>query len=87
MSTTHIAGPVITIGSRKIQRCSVCGEKLGDNLPFLQGRVASAGGPPEFLSWPVGELVQFDGNRQSVLAHADGDQLPDDSCIGLVEEA
>lgn len=85
MSVTHIAGPVAQIGPRKIQRCIVCGEKMADNIDILEGRVAAVGGPPEFLSWPPEELVQYDGNRRSVLAHEDGSNLPADSCIDLVE--
>ena len=86
MSVTHIAGPVAEIGDRKIQRCIVCGEKLEDNFAILSGMVASVGSaPPKFLSWEVGCLVQVDGNRRSTLAHDDGTNLPDDSCIDLVE--
>lgn len=86
MSVTHIAGPVITIGDRKIQRCSVCGEKLNDNLAILLGRLAAIGEPPKFLSWPVGEPVRFDGPAQFIVPHKDGDHLPPDCCIALVED-
>lgn len=88
MSVTHIAGPVIEIGRRKIQRCSVCGEKLCDNLPHLQGRVhaVSTSGDPGFLSWEAGRLVRVDGVSQYMLNHVDGDPLPSDSCISLMEE-
>jgi len=84
-SVTHIAGPVMQIGQRKIQRCAVCGEKLGDNLGILQGLVASVGGSPEFLSWEPGGLVQVVGNRMSALEHVDGTELPTDTCLDLVE--
>lgn len=93
MSVVHIPGPLITIGPRKIQRCSVCGEKLGDNLPFLQGRVAAVvvpgdkqKGPIDILAWPVGCPIRVDGNHTTVIPFKDGDQLPDDCCLALVEE-
>lgn len=86
MSVTHIAGNVITIGLRKIQRCPVRGEKLVDNIDELNGRIASPDGDVTTSFWPVAELVQIEGNRSSVLQHVDGNNLPDDSCINLVEE-
>ena len=84
-SVTHIAGPVIKIGPRQIQRCAVCGEKLADNIEILKGLVASPDGPPEFLSWDPGCLVRVDGHRASMLEHDDGTNLPDDTCLTLVE--
>ena len=90
MSVTHIAGPVIEIGQRKIQRCAVCGEKLGDNLPFLQGRVGVVSTDPnrryEMLEWEPGGLVRHDGNHWAVVEHDNGANLPRDACIDLIEE-
>jgi hypothetical protein len=86
MSVTHIAGPTVTVGQRKIQRCLVCGEKLADNIDILKGIVASPDVPPEYLQWPPGDLVQQDGNRTSVIQHVDGTDLPEDCCINMVEE-
>lgn len=97
MSVTHIAGPVITVGCRRIQRCAVCGEKMKDNLPFLQGRTADFFGPqtskgscPSELdsmrTWGPGSLVRYKGNSQVTLPHIDGESVPEDCCIELVEE-
>ena len=83
-SVTHVAGPLIKVGPRIVQRCPVCGEKLNDSRDLANA--ASSDGPPEFLSWVEGALVQFQGARQSVV----GDffqvtPLPDDFCLELVE--
>ena len=96
MSVTHIAGPVVTIGCRRIQRCSVCGEKMCDNLPYLQGRMAfpepqeSEGLCPSGLdtmsTWEPAELVRFEGDAQYAILHIDGESVPEDCCIDLVEE-
>lgn len=86
MSVTHIAGNVVSIGHRKIQRCAVCGDKMADNIAILQGRVASIGATKcELLTWPIGGLVNQDGNRMVVVDHDDGTDVPDDCCISLVE--
>lgn len=90
MSITHIPGKVVQIGPRKIQRCGVCGEKLVDNLLFLQGRVAVEStigvvqDGPGF--WEVGDPIRQDGNYWSVIGHQDGQPLPDDCCVKLVGE-
>jgi hypothetical protein len=89
MSVVHIPGPVIAVGRRKIQRCAVCGEKLVDNKAFIEGRVMAwsrenlEGGTPGF--WPTLEPIRVDGTLSYVIEHVDGEQLPDDSCITLVE--
>jgi hypothetical protein len=85
MSVTHVAGPVIGINGRGIQRCMVCGEKLGDTLNQM-APVNPDGSAPVMLSWRAGALVSFDGNRQSdegLFEAAEG--LPDDFCLALVE--
>lgn len=81
-SVTHLAGPPITIGSRTIQRCSICGEKLIDC--DLRNLMVPEGEKHEALVWQIGRLVQKEGNRSSVLP--DSNELPEDSCISMVEE-
>lgn len=84
-STTHIVGPAITACGRVVQRCSLCGEKLCDSLNVMMP-VGPAGKVPEFPTWPVGRLVRVSsGNPTRSLLLDDTDQLPDDSCIDLVE--
>jgi hypothetical protein len=85
VSTTHVAGPTITVAGRKIQRCSVCGEKLCDSLNVAMP-VGPGGEEPTFPTWETGRLVRVtDGNPRSEVLLADTDRLPDDSCIDLVE--
>jgi len=86
MTTTHIAGPALNIGGRTIQRCSLCGEKLVDDLR-MASPVNPDGSAPSVGTWEVGRLVQVEGGnptRWSLLP--DTDKLPADSCISLVEE-
>jgi hypothetical protein len=84
MSVTHLAGPTITIGKRIIQRCSICGDKLCDNIntsmPIIKGSAT------KFPTWETGRLVQIEeGNPKTYSLLDDTDKLPDDSCINLVE--
>jgi hypothetical protein len=84
-SVTHIAGVRLDIGGRVIQRCSLCGEKLIDNLnesvPIGPDSKVS-----ETYSWPIGRLVRVTfGNPRRSLLLEDTDKLTDDSCISLIE--
>lgn len=85
-STTHIAGPAITVCQRTIQRCSWCGEKLVDSKGMM-APCKPDGSPPDPLpTWEPGRLVQVThGNPQRWLLLDDTDQLPKDSCLDLVE--
>lgn len=83
-SVTHVAGPLIKVGPRIVHRCLVCGEKLNDSRDLENA--ASPDGPPEFAAWTEGALVQFQGNRQSVVGDFFQEEpLPDDFCLELVE--
>jgi hypothetical protein len=85
MSTvTHLAGPAITVGSRVIQRCCICGAKLCDSENCAMP-LEPDGSIPEFPTWEKGRLIQVEeGNptRYSVLP--DMEKLPEDSCIDMV---
>lgn len=84
-TTTHIAGPPVSLGDRVIQRCAVCGEKLCDNLNCAMPMEAD-GSIPLFPVWPQGALVQMEGNRSSVIGNVcEGDAVPEDICLDLVE--
>lgn len=83
-SVTHLAGPVVSIQGRAIQRCAVCGEKLCDNL----GMVAPCepdGSDAIFLVWQEAAFVQMEGNRTSLAGNLRTDPVPDDFCMALVE--
>lgn len=92
-TTTHFAGIVVRlgcnqdgVGGRIIQRCSVCGLKLCDNINSAQP-LNPDGTMPDFPTWPVGELVrQTAGNPEEwTLLSSDDGRLPADACIDLVE--
>ena len=78
-TATHVAACGILVGSRTIQRCLVCGEKLADsNYP---------GAPAIF---PEGEMVAaklgfFCGTGKSYSDVGEHASLPRDFCISLVE--
>jgi hypothetical protein len=90
MSVTHVAGNMIKIApNRAIQRCMICGDKMRDT----QGEMGCDGpnGEPYVPSfWTVGHLISFsDGNpcQQTDIGSYDDDSvdIPEDSCIALVE--
>lgn len=96
MSVTHVAGPVVTIAGRSIQRCACCGEKLLDNLREM-APVGPDGEPAQFLHWPEAGLVRFEDvtkeqerlqltSRKHLGDFQGSDPLPDDFCLSLVEE-
>jgi len=74
----HIAGPDITIGPLLRQRCAWCGTTLVD---YNLDRVAvPVGQGPRPATWPIGGLVELDGNASWTVDHQDGAQLPDGAC-------
>jgi len=84
MSTTHLAGPIIGIHRRRIQRCSVCGLKLADNASYP----LKADGTVEDLPvWEPHWYVRQEGEPPvwTGLGPA-GEAIPLDFCIELVEE-
>jgi hypothetical protein len=83
-SVTHVAGPVVCINNRVIQRCMVCGEKLGDNARVMMP-VGPDGHPQPYPTWNPGALVQVEGNRSSEVGHFNNSPLPWDFCLELVE--
>jgi hypothetical protein len=86
MTTTHIAGAVIVIDGRSIQRCPVCGFKLCDSLN-VGAPLNPDGTQQTYCCFEVGKLVQVEeGNptRYSVIEYEEF-HLPVDSCISLVE--
>lgn len=83
MSVTHIAAPFVIIRGRVIQRCAVCGEKLVDTKGTAMP-LRPDGTPDKMPTWGPFELVQVEGNRQSVIRCVD-DKYPADGCIELVE--
>lgn len=86
-STTHLAGPAITICGRVIQRCAICGEKLVDSLncamPLKPDGTADTIG-----TWEPGRLVRVEAGNPAhwiLLEDPEDMRLPADACIDLVE--
>ena len=77
-TATHIAGPIMMLNGRIIQRCPVCGEKLID----VQKEGAST-----FQAWPSGVWVRIANGQQVRIKLADDNVkgCPDDFCLSLVE--
>lgn len=87
-STTHIAAPKVTIGSRILQRCLVCGFKLCDNINVAMP-LEPDGSVPKFPTFPEWELIRCtEGNptHWEVLPHKNGEHLPKDACINSLVE-
>lgn len=84
-TVTHIAGNVITVGNRVIQRCSLCGEKLCDSLNTMTP-INKDGSIPEYPTWEVGKQIRVkEGNPTRYTLLNDDKQLPSDSCYDLLE--
>jgi hypothetical protein len=92
-TVTHIAGPALRFylnGEKRmpriIQRCSVCGEKLVDNIR-TSVPLDEHGRATEIGTWEVGVFVQVTaGNPTQYTTLPDTDKIPDDSCLELVED-
>lgn len=72
MSVTHIAGIVVKVNDRIIQRCALCGEKLIDTAYNNTAIV-----------WKEHSFVNLDGNQMTVTEPTL--ELPEDNCLPLVE--
>ena len=86
-TVTHVAGPVVTIQGRSIQRCVVCGEKLCDSNGQM-GVCGPGGEPPMFVHWAERALVRVAPGSPTELSLV-GDfvdtEPPEDFCLALVE--
>jgi hypothetical protein len=88
-SVTHVAGPVVHINGRIIQRCPWCGEKLCDSEGVMMP-VGPDGKAQEFHTFPEGHLIAVsrDGPTTRYLTGAHFvivETLPSDFCLSLVE--
>lgn len=87
-SVTHVAGPVIKVYNRLIQRCPICGEKLIDNYGFIPKK-KSDGTKTKIQTWREGALVRY--RTSELVPSLVGDfwdeqqKLPKDFCLALVE--
>lgn len=80
----HIAGSDVQVGDQLRQRCAWCGAVL---LDYDLGRIAvPEGEDPRPGTWPVGALVEVDGNASWIREHVDGEQLPANACGQLDHE-
>lgn len=82
--TIHIAGNDVQVGTQLRQRCAWCGAILVD---YDLVRVAvPIGQDPRPATWPVGALVEVDGNASWVVEHEDGATIPAGACANLDHE-
>jgi hypothetical protein len=79
---SHIAGLDVEVGPYLRQRCAWCGTVLLD-YDLRNVAVQSETANKSVATWPVGEIIERDGNMSSVLNHESGDQLPENSCTRL----
>ena len=89
MPAVHLAGNRVVLGDRIIQRCLICGERLSDNLNVAMP-VGPNGEVPQFVTWGVGDWVEHDGNRWSVIGTTESPefgptQIPANCCVDLIE--
>lgn len=83
MIVIHMAGPVMLIQGRIIQRCAICGTKLVDNAG-MEMPLNPDGTYPAVCVWPIKRLIEQEDNRFSVLPETN--ETPDDLCLySLVE--
>lgn len=75
-TVTHVAGIIITIGGRTLQRCAVCGEKLYDSGSELPGRKFP---PSSYIRMSFVEL------ETTILGNLLEDDIPSDTCVNMVE--
>lgn len=88
-SVTHIAGPEITIGGRRMrQRCSWCGATLIDyDLTRVAVQVRPGEEPRLPGTWEVGRLVRVDAGNPTIGQLLEPtDELPDDACGHVDDE-
>lgn len=82
----HIAGHPVQIGSLYRQRCAWCGAILIDGDAASEMASTSDGQPHTPSKWERGALVEVSSwgatTHQSLVAHQDGRQLPDNACVG-----
>lgn len=82
----HIAGLDIVVGHQLRQRCGWCGAVLIDLDVGCTAVHDDPAAERPVPTWPVGGLVAHDGAAWWVVAHEDGERLPD-GCCGLLDPA
>lgn len=82
--TVHFVGIDVQIGTLLRQRCAWCGDVLLDyDLERLAVPVGQQEGP---ATWPVGTLVEVDGNATWAVEHDAADPLPENTCARLLAD-
>lgn len=84
----HLAGGIVEVGTRVIQRCQICGYALiNDDLSRMA--VPEGCSPPDAGGWAVGAFVRVtkEGTctQSTLVARPTDGKLPPGSCISLVE--
>ena len=73
---THVAGPLVQVGRRVIQRCLICGWKMWDQDTVEAG---------DIVGWHEGAMVRTDDDGAHDTGDSMNDALPGDVCLPLVE--
>lgn len=82
-STTHVAGPDVTVDGRYLrQRCVWCSTVLVDHdLEYVAVMTGPGQEPEPPRTWQVGAHVRVDDGSSYVAAERDDGTLPHDSCM------
>lgn len=84
-SVVHIAAIPIKVGPLMRQLCGWCGHELIDH--DLRRVAVPVGQDPTPATYPVNELIRFDGPASYPIEHEDGAALPSDACAVLSLDA
>lgn len=77
----HIAGPDIHVDDLLRQRCAWCGAVLID---YDLARVAVPEGDDRGIgTWPVGALVEVDGDASWIAGNSEDHALPENACTRI----
>lgn len=85
----HLAGPVVQLDHRIIQRCLICGQKVLDSQEHkLEAFVM--GSNVGVFTYAINSWVEVRENSSSVVGNSFGNafrvcDLPSNSCIGMIE--
>lgn len=81
----HVAGPVITVGTLRRQRCTWCGALVEEHDLAMVSRPVEAGEDPD-VPWEPAVwtgLVAVDGHVFWAVADPEDGKIPPTSCMAL----
>lgn len=78
---THVAGEIVYVNGRMIQRCPICGIALLNRVV-----PATTEGIPYTATWMPGHYVKDDEEGTKWYMSADSEDLPTDLCLNYLVE-